>query len=505
MMTMPTRPIRRSWSGEEGIALVLAMFMVLIVSLLGASLTTVGRTETLSSLNYKTMSQARYAAESGLHSAANYLIHTYQPPGVDALDGLANYDVTVSPVEYNGEPVILTTATGRDSNYPVAAKIDAFEDDAHGELQMATSKTAYSATAELLSMRQFPDAYSGGNVTIQTWRITGIGTIRGAGAAAVQVSAIIETQAVPAYRYAAFATDDKCEALFFGGGGQTDSYDSKNNVGNNATIDNPKFGGDVGTNGGLKVTGNTSIVNGTLSTPRSGVGTCENSNVLALDGDPPDVKSMVQLPQGIKMRTPDVIVPAPPLTAYDLKKTGGCPAGSPPECTSVSDVITFTPVGDTPVQLGNVSLLAQAQVHLKAGIYEVNSLQVAGTAELTIDSGPVIFRVAGKDASGNDLATPIVLNGNGIVNGAKVPKNLQFVYGGKGDIQINGGSNNSLLAYAPNASITINGGAEIYGALVGAKVKDMGQAKIHYDRQLGGWAMTEGNPTMTSFTWSSTD
>jgi type II secretory pathway component PulK len=93
-------------------ALVLAMFMVLVLSLLGASLATVGRTETLSSLNYKTMSQARYAAESGLHTAANYLIHTYQAPGVDAADQLANYDMTVSPVTYNNNPVILTTATG---------------------------------------------------------------------------------------------------------------------------------------------------------------------------------------------------------------------------------------------------------------------------------------------------------------------------------------------------------------------------------------------------------
>ena len=88
MTTMSTQPTRRSWSGEDGIALVLAMFMVLIVSLLGASLATLGRTETMASLNYKTMSQARYAAESGLHSAANYLIHC-TPTGADAGDPLA--------------------------------------------------------------------------------------------------------------------------------------------------------------------------------------------------------------------------------------------------------------------------------------------------------------------------------------------------------------------------------------------------------------------------------
>jgi hypothetical protein len=408
-------------------------------------------------------------------------------------------------VRVNGQPVVLTTVAGAASNYPVNAKIDAFKGAATGKLQMANTQSEYTATATLLSMRQFPDAYSGGNVTIQTWQITGIGDIDGAGAASVQVSAIIETQAVPAYRYAAFATDDQCEALYFGGGGKTDSYDSKNNVGTNATIDNPPFGGDVGTNGGLKVSGAQSIVNGSLSTPRTGVGVCGAGNVIALDGDPPDVKSMVKLPQAVKMNTPDAIVPAPPLTAYDLKKTGGCPAGSPAACTSAGDVITFTPVGLTPVQLGNVTMNAQAEVHLKAGIYEVNSLDIAGNAIVSIDSGPVIFRIAGKDASGNDLATPLIVNGGGLVNGAKVPKNLQFVYGGTGDVQINGNATTSFLMYAPNSSVTINGGGELYGAVVGKKVKDSGGAKIHYDRQLGGWALTEGNPTMTSFSWSSTD
>ena len=152
-----------------------------------------------------------------------------------------------------------------------------------------------------------------------------------------------------------------------------------------------------------------------------------------------------------------------------------------------------------------MSLLAQAEVHLKAGIYEVNSLQIAGNAKVSIDSGPVVFRVNGKDASGNELASPIIINGGGLVNGAKVPKNLQFVYGGSAEIQINGNASTSFLTYAPNATIQINGGGQLYGAVVGAKVKDNGGAKIHFDRQLAGWAYTKGNPTMTSFTWSSTD
>src|SRR5204863_6523596 len=145
-----------------------------VVSLLGAALVTTGRTETLSSLNYKSMSQARYAAESGLHSAANYLIFTYVAPGMDAGDPIGVFNRTVSPVTYNGRPVVLST-TVANSNYPIDAKKTAFAANSHGTLQMSTSHADYTATARLLSMKQFVDAYAGTPVTIQTWEITGSG------------------------------------------------------------------------------------------------------------------------------------------------------------------------------------------------------------------------------------------------------------------------------------------------------------------------------------------
>ena len=117
----------------------------------------------------KVTGKARYAAESGLHSAANYLIHVYEPPGADAGDPLVGvYDTTKSPVRLmaNDEPVVLTTVDGETSNYPIDAKIEAFKDDSQGELLMSNSRTTYTATATLLSMRRFPDAYSGADVTI---------------------------------------------------------------------------------------------------------------------------------------------------------------------------------------------------------------------------------------------------------------------------------------------------------------------------------------------------
>ena len=61
-MTMTER------SNERGIAMIVALFMVLAMSVIGTSLMFVSQTETASSMNYRLMSQARYGAESGFTS-----------------------------------------------------------------------------------------------------------------------------------------------------------------------------------------------------------------------------------------------------------------------------------------------------------------------------------------------------------------------------------------------------------------------------------------------------
>jgi hypothetical protein len=59
------------------------------------------------------------------------------------------------------------------------------------------------------------------------------------------------------------------------------------------------------------------------------------------------------------------------------------------------------------------------------------------------------------------------------------------------------------LVYAPNATMSFGGGGDFYGAVIANKVTDMGGAAIHYDRALDTGGVTQGNPTMTSFTWRS--
>ena len=106
-------------SDEQGIALVMALLMVLAVSVVTGSLVLVARSEALSSTSYTSMSQVRYGAESGVHAAANYLMFTYaSPSAASATDPFANYDMTVSPVRYNGRPVVLSSDPAFPSNYP---------------------------------------------------------------------------------------------------------------------------------------------------------------------------------------------------------------------------------------------------------------------------------------------------------------------------------------------------------------------------------------------------
>ena len=84
------------FSNERGVALVMALLMILAASIITSSLMVVARTEAFSSLSYTAMSQVRYGAESAIHATANHLLYTYAAPSAaSAIDPIGNYDMTV--------------------------------------------------------------------------------------------------------------------------------------------------------------------------------------------------------------------------------------------------------------------------------------------------------------------------------------------------------------------------------------------------------------------------
>jgi len=475
---------RRTTHDERGTALVVSMLLIMVLSVLSASMMFLAQTETASSASYRLMSQARYGAESGVHKTINYLTNTYVLPGTVA-DPLANYDLTKSPVTLvaNNQPVILSSNAAVASNYPIAAVQTAFNNAVQGTLAAGNQTVSYKASAKLLAM--IPLVTFGGVTTVvQTWEITADGSVAGARNATVEVTSTLEQKIVPAAAYAAFATGAGCGALnFHGNNTETDSYNSSAPlVGGNPNVSNS--GGNVGTNGNLTEGGGADIY-GTLSSPRVGIGNCSAGNVSALSSsggatvnghNPPVPGDIVNLPQSVTMAPPPV------------------PAGVP--------TTSFDGNGQTLLNgasVGNVTVNAHSTLTLGApgvtSVININSLTINGNATLQI-LGTVVLNVVGAGET-----TPIDFTGGSVSNNSFDPTTFQVLYAGSGNIKLNGGAHTTALIYAPNAAASFNGGGDFFGSVIANTVDDNGGAQIHYDRRLGGELFVAGNKMLTAFTW----
>ena len=214
-MIMRVDIVRRR-NDEQGIALVLALFLTATLSVLAASLMFLSQTETYASQNYRMMSQSRYAGEAAIHHAADFILDDtqYPPPKLgDPLLDPAQCNYQVSPVTCGGNPVVLSAVASQPSNYPVPAVQTAFNNTVHGSLAAGNSNLDYQAYATLMSMEVF-DSIAGPGIA-QVWKVTGIGQQSGTRKAKVEVETIIEVPKVSGNTYAAFATDNTCGALNF--------------------------------------------------------------------------------------------------------------------------------------------------------------------------------------------------------------------------------------------------------------------------------------------------
>ena len=484
-------------SNEKGTAMLFAIILVLVLSVMAASMMFLSQSETWSSMNYRLMTQARYGAEAGIHATANFLLNNYVPPAPTA--GVppplpAGYNLTL-PVPAGcggsscitdgaGNPIVMSSLNGVPSNYPDAGQLAAFRAATTNALQAGGTTINYTSSATLLSMVQITPFATTTPAMIQSWKITAHGDIATVRNAQAEVSAILETQITPAFGYAAFATNNGCAALDFTGNGTTDSYDSSALAVNGAGVATPPgpfnlYGGNVGTNGNETDSGSNVTINGTLSTPDAGVGVCTAGNVTALTGKLSGITGgLVQLGQPVVMPTPNV---------------------PPPGATNVNGGGTLAPGN-----YGDISLTGKTPLTLTPGVYNINSISESGQGQLNIGPdpitgkyGPVIINV-----TGNNQATPIDLSGQGIANPSLDPSLLQFVYAGTGTINIVGNGASAAVVYAPNATADFKGNAAFYGSVIAAHLKDVGNGAIHYDLHLKKKLYTVGTPTLNSFTWS---
>ena len=478
---------------ERGIALVLALFLVTTMSVLAAALMFLSQTETYSSMNYKVMSQARYAAESGVEAAANYLLNTYVPPGQNPNDPIAKYDMTKSPVQVNGKPVILSAmppATGYvasvTSNYPVDGVQAAFNAAGKGTLAVGVGSASYNAYVTMLSMQVV------NGQTVISWQITSDGTITTGRPATVEVTAIMEKQITPfaGTGYSAFATAATCGAISLGEQSIVDSFDSTAlNLDAFGKPITDLSGGNVGTNGNLTSSGGGTMY-GNLYTPKTGVGKCSAGNV--------DAASKNAVKGQIINLAAAVTAPTPPLPN---------PLPDPNQNIKVNKKTTYPPG-----TYGNLAIGEGGTIHLSAGTYDVNSFACDEDCTLVIDSGPVIINIVGAGANGGPpLAQPLSFGEEGLVikYTAQVQANwdatqLQINYAGTGTIHFGEESTFIGQINAPNAAVGGGEGMKYYGSLVASTIHLGEDSSLHLDRHLAAVTpagFTVGADLVTSFTW----
>ncbi len=512
---------------QRGIALVLALLLTSVMSVLAVSLMFLSQTETYASMNYRMMSQGRFAGEAAIHKASAFLTDPaqYTVPGTMGSDPLSNYNRTVSPVTYNGQPVILSATPAKASNYPVLAVRTAFNNAAHGTLTAGNATLNYAAYATLISMQAF-DSYGGTQAVVQTWQITGIGSIGNSTNSTVQVFATIETPRVPANSYAAFATGTTCGAMTFNGDVTINSYDSTTTVpGSSPTEQN--YGGHVGTNGNLYIGGHVNVM-GNLSTPRTGVGTCTDGAVTALTetGVSDVAGSMIQLPASVSY-PPPVLSAVPPTTLVTIDAallsnaavgcaTLGLELGVNCEMDAFTHTVTVNGHGSDvtlpSVDVGATYKLVFVGHSSPPANVNINSLTATGGGQVQVDANmtggyneSVVLKVAGKNPDSTDMDMPIELSADAwrqnSPNYSYDASTLQIAYGGTGTISMYGNDQSAATIYAPNANFILQGTTDMFGSILAKTLTNGGNASIHYDRRLLREFYVAGHPMGSTFSW----
>jgi hypothetical protein len=243
------------------------------------------------------------------------------------------------------------------------------------------------------------------------------------------------------------------------------------------------YGGNVGSNGNLAENGSKTTIYGTMSTPDTGVGNCSGGNVTAWtdNGNATVTGGLVKLPQIVTFPTP--VIP-PPGTTNE----------------SISSSITLAPGN-----YGDISLSGHGVLTFTPGVYNINSITETGANTSIMIAPDPITNLYGQvtiNVTGNNQTTPISLTGNGLQNPTLNPSDLQINYAGTGTVKVAGNSSAAAVIYAPNAQVTLTGGSDFYGAILGQTVTNAGGTAIHYDLNLSNNSFIVSNFMLDSFNWA---
>lgn len=179
---------------------------------------------------------------------------------------------------------------------------------------------------------------------------------------------------------------------------------------------------------------------------------------------------------------------------YDVTITGGATVtrsiGSrlkrlnlpPVDATSAAAVndnaqVPLIPEGNSwksPVDAnGNFLLDGNKVIDLPGGTYYFNDFTLTGQAVFNVMGPATIYITGNFERSG----------GTRVNNNTQVPANLQFLMTG-GTALVTSENEFHGVIYAPNSAVTIDGSADLFGAVVGKTLTLTGSGQAHYDESL---------------------
>jgi len=506
---------------ERGVALLFALFTLLLLSAIAASLMFMTNTESSVNSNYRSERLSAFAAKAGmeevrdrmpaLNTAAKlpttlpplagsvlYVLNEGAAPGTVRpwvagnayMDDEMCHDFAVVQGQQPAPDVRCTSAPSSaylvagtlaapvTSNYPWAGTSAALSYKwVRVTLKQSNSVQLYpvnGVNATQVCWNGSTELLLSGAATCQTmspstnpvYMITSLAA-NASGSTRRMVQAEVALSPAQPFPYGLFATGTACPALNFHGGGNsdpaTDSFSTANN-GTYATTQSNTLG-DVGANGGVLLSGHSEIggavaVPSLLATPPAAPNPCSGAQGdYSTSGANAGTYNPGAFPGNIPTQAGPYIFPTPP-----------DPIPAPPN-TAYAGGSTLVPG-----TYGNIS--TNGTLTLAPGVYNIYSLSIGGGSGTVTVSPPGVVVLNFPSASAN----PLSIAGQGIANPTLIANNFQINYGGTGTMSIAGKGSEYAVVDAPNAAMAVAGNGDFFGRIVARTIDYGGNGKFHFDK-----------------------
>jgi Tfp pilus assembly protein PilX len=518
----------RARRNERGVALILVMLAVLVLSVLVAGIVFSSRSETLASYNYKLNTEADYLAKAGIQEALNWFRSQNYVPMTQSQAAL-RYQAGVNSVTcILGCPAIgsvqfVTFGPGQ-SNYPNNVVSNSFASSLSNVRVTgdANNSGTFSVNAVLLSYQyinaaQCSRSWDPTPCPAETWLITSQGTWTGRSSSSATAAKAVEkaivqtlfsgtTSSSYTFTNAIYAL---CSVTMNGSAGTcTDAYDSKKgpyggglNPAGSCDSSSPNIidtGASVGSNGGVTFTGNVTAGGNVIIGTGAPAG-CPTG----YSGSAKNVLGKVVT--GSQVVPPPLSPPFPPANYSQFASnpgaapsyTGNATLGAGATIPCVSGV-TCNGTSSNPYLINNINISGKNSITLVGGtssspaVYYINTLSESGQAQINVTGpggqpGYVILNVLstlsitgqGLVSNSNNLPAQVIVNDN--CNGC--------------NITLSGNGAISAVVDAPGANVTLSGGGSSgysMGAILANNVTMSGGRPLHYDTELGNLSVGGG-------------